>query len=103
MPVRKRLLVVVICLAVGVSACSVEAVRPAPQHPRAASRSTESVPPPASPVPSRAPRPVFEGTIAPVPLHLAGRMRGTTWRPGCPVPIDGLRLLTLSYWDLDGN
>jgi hypothetical protein len=30
-------------------------------------------------------------------------MRGTTWRPGCPVPIDGLRLLTFNYWGLDGE
>jgi hypothetical protein len=28
-------------------------------------------------------------------------MRRTTWHAGCPVPIDRLRLLTLSYWGFD--
>jgi hypothetical protein len=30
-------------------------------------------------------------------------MRGTTWRPGCPVPLRELRLLTLRYWGFDGR
>jgi hypothetical protein len=30
-------------------------------------------------------------------------MRGTTWRQGCPVPIDGLRLLTFNYRGFDGE
>jgi hypothetical protein len=30
-------------------------------------------------------------------------MRGGTWRPGCPVPLRDLRLLTLSYWGFDGR
>lgn len=46
--------------------------------------------------------PRFLGTIAPVPQDLAARMRGTTWHGGCPVPISRLRLLTLSYWGVDG-
>ncbi len=29
-------------------------------------------------------------------------MTGSSWRPGCPVGLDDLRLLELSYWDLDG-
>jgi hypothetical protein len=44
----------------------------------------------------------FRGTIAPIPPELAARMRGTTWRRGCPVPIRDLRLLRLSYWGFDG-
>src|SRR5437763_16613971 len=43
--------------------------------------------------------PKFRGTISPLPPSLAARMRGTTWRPGCPVPMSDLRLLTLRYWD----
>jgi len=27
----------------------------------------------------------------------------SSWRPGCPVPIEDLRLLTLSYWGFDGT
>jgi hypothetical protein len=30
-------------------------------------------------------------------------MRGTTWHPGCPVALDGLRLLRFNYWGLDGE
>jgi hypothetical protein len=26
-----------------------------------------------------------------------------SWRPGCPVPIDDLRLLTLDHWAFDGT
>ena len=28
-------------------------------------------------------------------------MSGTTWHPGCPVSLDDLRLVTLSYWGFD--
>jgi hypothetical protein len=27
----------------------------------------------------------------------------TSWRPGCPVPVEDLRLLTLSHWGFDGR
>ncbi len=30
-------------------------------------------------------------------------MRGTTWHPGCPVPLRELRLLGLRYWGFDGQ
>jgi poly-gamma-glutamate synthesis protein (capsule biosynthesis protein) len=30
-------------------------------------------------------------------------MTGSTWRNGCPVGFDGLRLLEMSYWDLAGK
>jgi D-alanyl-D-alanine carboxypeptidase-like protein len=30
-------------------------------------------------------------------------MRGTTWRPICPVRLRDLRLLTLRYWGFDGQ
>src|SRR5437763_225389 len=43
--------------------------------------------------------PKFRGTISPLPPSLVAKMRGTTWRPGCPVPLPDLRLLTLRYWD----
>jgi hypothetical protein len=29
-------------------------------------------------------------------------MEGTTWKPGCPVPLDDLRLLRFNYWDFAG-
>ena len=30
-------------------------------------------------------------------------MTGVSWRPGCPVPLASLRLLSLSYWGFDGQ
>ena len=30
-------------------------------------------------------------------------MTGRSWRPGCPVGLDDLRLLTVSYWGFDGQ
>jgi hypothetical protein len=29
-------------------------------------------------------------------------MHGTTWKPGCPVPLEDLRLLRFNYWGFDG-
>jgi hypothetical protein len=41
--------------------------------------------------------------IAPVPQPLADKMRETTWRQGCPVPIEDLRAVTTPYTDFDGK
>jgi hypothetical protein len=41
------------------------------------------------------------GTISRLPPELARQMRGTTWHPGCPVPLSALRMLTLRYWGFD--
>ncbi len=54
--------------------------------------------PPVRPLPAR-----FHGTVAPLPAGLAAQLRGTTWQPGCPVPLDELRLLSLRYWGFDGQ
>jgi hypothetical protein len=43
--------------------------------------------------------PRFRATIGPAP---AERMT-ESWRPGCPVPLDDLRLLTLTHWRFDGE
>jgi D-alanyl-D-alanine carboxypeptidase len=45
----------------------------------------------------------FHGKIDELPAGLAAEMRGTTWHPGCPVPLDGLRLLHFNYWGFGGN
>lgn len=31
------------------------------------------------------------------------KMRGVSWHPGCPVPLEELRLLRVSHWDFDGQ
>jgi len=45
----------------------------------------------------------FRGTISRIDAAQAKRMTGVSWRPGCPVPLRDLRLLTLSHWGFDGR
>jgi D-alanyl-D-alanine carboxypeptidase len=45
----------------------------------------------------------FRGSIAPISNELAGRMTGVSWRPGCPVPLRDLRVVTASYRGFDGR
>lgn len=47
--------------------------------------------------------PRFDGRVARLPASLRGEMRGSTWKPECPVPLSDLRLLHLGYWGLDGE
>jgi hypothetical protein len=43
----------------------------------------------------------FHGTVGPVTAQVRRRM-GETWSPSCPVPLDRLRHLTLSFHGLEG-
>lgn len=36
-----------------------------------------------------------------VPPNIARRMRGSTWHPGCPVPIKDLAYVRVAYWGFD--
>ena len=45
----------------------------------------------------------FRGTIERIDAAQAARMTGVSWRPGCPVPLRDLRLLTLSHRGFDGR
>ncbi len=47
--------------------------------------------------------PPFRGTIARIDAAQAKRMTGVSWRPGCPVPLRDLRVLTISHWSFDGR
>lgn len=40
----------------------------------------------------------FHGTVAPVPPEVVDR---STWVPGCPVGLEDLRYLTLTFWGFD--
>jgi D-alanyl-D-alanine carboxypeptidase-like protein len=48
-------------------------------------------------------QPRFAGRISRLPSSLRREMRGTTWKPGCPVPLTDLRLLHVDYWGFDGE
>lgn len=54
----------------------------------------ESLPPPPTTATS------FEGTSTVVGADIAARMT-SSWRPGCPVPLHRLRLLTFTHWGFD--
>jgi SpoIID/LytB domain protein len=45
----------------------------------------------------------FEGSVAPIGPPLRARLIGRDWHPGCPVPIDQLRLVRVSYWTFAGD
>ena len=47
--------------------------------------------------------PRFEAAVTPIGESLAEEMRGVSWRPGCPVPISDLRLITMNYRGFDGQ
>ncbi|CAA9264512.1 MAG: hypothetical protein AVDCRST_MAG76-2966 [uncultured Acidimicrobiales bacterium] len=53
-------------------------------------------------LPPPAPDAPYRSTVARIDDALAARM-GTTWQPGCPVPLADLRHLTLSFWGFDGR
>jgi len=45
----------------------------------------------------------FQGSVLRITPVLARRMTGVSWRPGCPVALENLRVLRLSYWDFTGR
>ncbi len=47
--------------------------------------------------------PPFRGSVQPLPRDLRRRMRGVSWRPGCPVPRRDLRLLRMRHRGFDGE
>lgn len=54
------------------------------------------------PVPSTTVPPAYTASIAPIDDAVRARMPHS-WRPGCPVPLEELRLLTLAHWGMDGR
>ncbi len=45
--------------------------------------------------------PAYEATIHRLPVAIKDLMTGSSWRPGCPVPLQDLRLIRLRYWGFD--
>ena len=45
----------------------------------------------------------FQSNIEPIPNEVRKKMIGVTWHEGCPVPLDDLSLLTMSYWGEDNQ
>ncbi len=73
-------------------------------------RSSSIGPSPVAPSPAPSPAstapaepPVFRGEVARIGPGLRERLIGRNWTPGCPVPIEDLRLVRVSYWNFDGE
>jgi D-alanyl-D-alanine carboxypeptidase len=47
--------------------------------------------------------PGFHARVQPIPKAVRAQMTGVSWHRGCPVPLSGLRLLTLTYRGFDGK
>jgi hypothetical protein len=46
----------------------------------------------------------YESSVRPLPAPLEANLaKGESWRPGCPVPLSDLRLLTVTHWDFEGR
>ena len=45
--------------------------------------------------------PAFHATIRPLPAPVRSEVKARAWHAGCPVPLSGLRLLSVSYWGFD--
>jgi hypothetical protein len=45
----------------------------------------------------------FRGNASPLSPEIRQRMIGVSWHRGCPVGLDRLRLLALTYWGFDGE
>jgi D-alanyl-D-alanine carboxypeptidase len=106
--VRRRGLVLAAVAATALAACSSRAKPPAERavaaSPTADASSTAAPTPSPTPEPSAEPaRTRYDGTIARLPGWLATEMRGTTWKPGCPVPLEDLRLLRFNYHGFGGG
>jgi hypothetical protein len=52
---------------------------------------------------SSAAEPRFSASVAKLSPTLRAQMTGVSWRSGCPVPLDGLRLVELTHWGFDGR
>ena len=96
-------------------AASCGAAAPSPAISTAISTAAAPVPTAAAPVPTQgaAPRPtsvidgppttaLFAGSISVLPADLRARMTGHSWRPGCPVGLNDLRLVVVPYRDPNG-
>ena len=47
--------------------------------------------------------PPFQSTVRPLSTSLRTQLTGEFWRPGCPVALAQLRLLTVRHWGFDGQ
>lgn len=99
-----KLTLTTVLIAILLSSCAapkpLEQPQPSPANSAGPSPSELIVPSeaPVEPLPSVSAAPVFIGSVSEVERDRLPH----SWRPGCPVPVESLRLLTLTYWDFTG-
>jgi hypothetical protein len=99
-----RFVSTVVALVVVMAACS---QTPAAERAAAPGIGSASLPPlvdssmPTSPAPASVP--VFRGEASRIGPELRDRLIGRNWTPACPVPLEDLRLVQVSYWNFDGE
>ncbi len=109
MRIQATLVVAVGCLAAACgTAAAPQSAQPGPQAQTA--QGTRGAPPPSasSPAPSAAPTSATPTPARTEPPKFSAKVSRVTrdqvrhsWRPGCPVPLDGLRMITMTYWGFD--
>src|SRR5262245_45966121 len=45
----------------------------------------------------------FASSVKPLPAPVRSEVQARAWHAGCPVPLSGLRLLTVTHWGFDGH
>ena len=55
------------------------------------------------PVPAHAANSGYASSVRPLSPALQETLSGTYWKPGCPVPLSDLRVLTVRHWDFAGR
>lgn len=77
---------------------------PVPEPTLPATSEPAPIPTPTQPpVPTSTPEPEWSLTIEEIDAVTRARIEPTSWRPGCPVGLSGLRLLSFPYVDFDGG
>ena len=111
--------VAVAAIAIAVAGCGATAPQTSASAqlsaPATATSSAAAVTPPVSPAATASPAPssVASPSAAPTPFAFAvaplysarraAMIKSGSWSPRCPVSLDDLRLLTLTYWGFDGR
>lgn len=94
-------------VSLGVAVVTALAVGCAAQIPPKAPAGTSSATDPpqgvATATPAKESGPEFTATVKPLSNAERSAMTPAVWRPGCPVSLDDLRLVTVRHWSADGK
>jgi hypothetical protein len=96
----RRLVLVAVVAALFAAACS-SGGRARSEHTATSRAGGAEAPATATPTTTARAVPVFDAAVGIIDEGTRARMPHS-WRPGCPVPLEALRLLTVDHWGNDG-